>query len=84
LLLNALAQMTGGAGLPPVAHLTAHRWRFAMSRGTDNGALWNEHIRLGVCGDWLLGPRVELAWLSGRMLGARVAQDRTLPIARSG
>ncbi|WP_294136645.1 NAD(P)-binding protein [Sphingobium sp.] len=84
LLLDALGQMTGGAGLPPVAHLTAHRWRFAMTRGTDNGALWNDHIRLGACGDWLLGPRVELAWLSGRMLGARVAQDMTLPLAESG
>jgi predicted NAD/FAD-dependent oxidoreductase len=46
----------------------AHRWRYALSPGTGDGALWNPDIGLGVCGDWLLGPRVECAWLSGRML----------------
>ena len=51
----------------PVAAVS-HRWRYALSAGTGDGALWNRDIRLGVCGDWLLGPRVECAWLSGRML----------------
>ncbi|MEY2926230.1 MAG: hypothetical protein RL367_707, partial [Pseudomonadota bacterium] len=54
-----------GATLPPPVFAQAHRWRYALSAGTGHGALWNETIGLGVCGDWLLGPRVECAWLSG-------------------
>jgi renalase len=61
---------------PPVRHLAAHRWRFAMTPGVDKGALWNPVLRLGACGDWLQGPRVELAWLSGHQLGALIAEDR--------
>ena len=70
LLLEALSQ-AAGADLPQPVTATAHRWRFALSAGTGDGALWNRDLRLGVCGDWLLGPRVECAWLSGRMLAQR-------------
>ena len=65
-----LAGLSDAAGSPipkPLAAL-AHRWRYALSAGTGHGALWNPVLGLGVCGDWLLGPRVECAWLSGRML----------------
>lgn len=68
-----LAELSAAASCPmprPVA-ATAHRWRFALSAGTGEGALWNNDLRLGACGDWLLGPRVECAWLSGRMLAQR-------------
>jgi renalase len=36
--------------------------------------LWNRDIGLGVCGDWLLGPRVECAWLSGRQLAKKLVE----------
>lgn len=67
-LLDALSHLAG-APLPPVAAASAHRWRYALSAGTGDGALWNAELQLGVCGDWLLGPRVECAWLSGTQLG---------------
>ena len=60
-----------GFSLPPPVTAVSHRWRYALSAGTGDGALWNPAIGLGVCGDWLLGPRVECAWLSGRMLAQR-------------
>ena len=63
----ALAESAGCAIPEPLAAVS-HRWRYALSAGTGEGALWDSDIRLGVCGDWLLGPRVECAWLSGRML----------------
>ncbi len=65
----AMAEAAGCAIPQPVAAVS-HRWRFALSAGTGDGALWNPEIGLGVCGDWLLGPRVECAWLSGRILAA--------------
>lgn len=68
--------------LPAVLSATAHRWRFAMARGTDKRALWNCDLGLGACGDWLMGPRVELAWLSGSKLADLVAASH--PMKRLG
>ena len=79
MLLGELERATG-CTIPEPVTAAAHRWRFALSGGTGEGALWNADISLGVCGDWLLGPRVECAWLSGRMLaehcGATGQADR--------
>ncbi len=71
-LCGALASAVGRPLLKPIA-AASHRWRYALSAGTGDGALWNDGIALGVCGDWLLGPRVECAWQSGRMLAERCA-----------
>lgn len=79
LLLAALADAAGAAIPPPVA-ATAHRWRYALSAGTGDGALWNDNLRLGACGDWLLGPRVECAWLSGRTLAQRCLMSDREPL----
>ena len=49
-----------------------------MSAGLGHGALWNERIGLGVCGDWLLGPRVECAWLSGQQLARAMVEETRL------
>jgi renalase len=70
-LLQALSAAIGVALPVPIA-ATAHRWRYAMSAGLGVDALWNADISLGVCGDWLIGPRVEAAWLSGQALAARI------------
>ena len=70
-LLEALAAAVA-APLPPALAASAHRWRYAKSGKDGAGALWDPALRLGVCGDWLLGPRVESAWLSGTALAAQV------------
>ena len=54
-----------GLQLPPGPAVAAHRWRYARSGNAGIGHLWRPDAALGVCGDWLLGPRVEAAWLSG-------------------
>lgn len=77
MLFAELAKTAGRALARPIL-ATAHRWRYALSAGTGGGALWNHDLCLGVCGDWLLGPRVECAWLSGRMLAEHcIAAART-------
>lgn len=63
-----------GIGLPLPVAAVAHRWRYAMSAGLGHGALWNARLRLGLCGDWLLGPRVECAWLSGQHLARTILE----------
>ena len=72
-LLDGLATVAG-TPLPEPAAAAAHRWRYARSGTLGRDALWDAAIGLGVCGDWLLGPRVECAWMSGyRLAGAMTA-----------
>ena len=78
-LLHMFAQ-EAATPLPDLVASSAHRWRFALSAGTGLGALWNGEIGLGACGDWLLGPRVECAWLSGRTLASVVARPTAAPL----
>jgi renalase len=81
-LLAAFRRLTGTCLAP--TYVGAHRWRFAFPRVPDPdgqtrfhqdgqaGFLFDPVSRLGVCGDWCLGPRVEAAWLSGDRLGAAI------------
>jgi len=68
---SALAEMLGVALPAPVIE-TSHRWRFARSGAEGSQALYDPDRRLGLCGDWLIGPRVEAAWLSGTALAQRI------------
>lgn len=69
-LLAAFGDLTGD--LPTSLSVTAHRWRYARSGNAEAGMRWDPALRLGICGDWLLGPRVECAWLSGTQLAEAV------------
>ena len=61
-----------GITLPEVLVSIAHRWRYARSGTFGQPALWDDRVQLGVCGDWLIGPRVEAAWISGTVLAERI------------
>jgi len=61
-------------------HASAHRWRYAqvqISAGTPFA--WDAGLGIGVCGDWRLGPRLELAWQSGDALGSEIAKSAARP-----
>ena len=58
--------------LPGGAAVSAHRWRYARSGNAHALHVWHPETRLGVCGDWLQGPRVEAAWLSGDSLAQAI------------
>jgi predicted NAD/FAD-dependent oxidoreductase len=66
-LLRALSDVLG-VRLPAIAGRSCHRWRFARSGAEGSGAILDSSRGLGLCGDWLIGPRVEAAWLSGARL----------------
>lgn len=74
-LLDALAGQIAQP-LPNPIVATAHRWRYARSGTLGRGCLWSPRRGLGVCGDWLLGPRVENAWLSGTRLADAIGPAR--------
>ena len=54
---------------PEPIYRAAHRWRYAfIAAPADAPFYWNGSTRIGACGDWRIGPRVELAWESGQAL----------------
>lgn len=61
--------------LPAIAGESCHRWRFARSGADGSVALLDRSRHVGVCGDWLIGPRVEAAWLSGMALAEQIGAD---------
>lgn len=77
-LLAALAEIAGPDAVA-AAWSGAHRWRYARSGAFGRDALWDAGLGLGLCGDWLLGPRVECAWVSGHRLAGMITagQDGT-------
>ncbi len=71
-LLRAFFEATGLAALEPV-FATAHRWMLARaSEPRTDGVLWDAQQRIGACGDWCLGDKVEAAALSGLAAAQRV------------
>ncbi len=70
-LLTAFHDATATAEQPVYA--AVHRWRYALARtALDSDYLWDAARRVGVCGDWCRGHRVEDAWLSGNALADSV------------
>ena len=69
-LLAALASELD-AQLPTRIGTASHLWRFARSAQGGSGPVL-EPDRLGACGDWLIGPRVESAWLCGMRLAEMI------------
>ncbi len=69
-LLEAFVKL--GAKVVPEASST-HRWRYAFTESAvAGGCVWDPVRRIGLCGDWLNGGRVEGAWLSGRALARQM------------
>lgn len=70
-LLFALEAAIAGP-LPPPLSLQAHRWRYARTMAKGAPPLWSPQGRVGACGDWLGGARIEAAWRSGHDLAAAI------------
>jgi predicted NAD/FAD-dependent oxidoreductase len=58
------------------AQISVHRWRYASgSIDVNPGFRIYQHLKLGLCGDWLHGGRVEGAWLSGYQLALQIKNE---------
>ncbi len=63
-MLKAFAEVTGIRAEP--SQVDSQRWLYAKTtRPLGRSHLWDAQQRLGVCGDWCLGYRIEDAFVSG-------------------
>lgn len=63
-LLKAFTEVTGIRAEPPYAEV--HRWRHAQTtEPLGKTHAWDASSRIGACGDWCLGHRVEDGFISG-------------------
>ena len=63
------------AGPVEILYATAHRWRYALTQAPLGQPFLLDHaLRIGACGDWCLGARVEHGFVSGTALGDAMAQ----------
>ncbi|MEC8556138.1 MAG: FAD-dependent oxidoreductase [Planctomycetota bacterium] len=63
---------TGLSDLRPI-HVSTKRWRYAQPVNPHpDSCLFDETQRIGACGDWCGGPRVEGAFLSGMAIAGRI------------
>lgn len=54
----------------------AHRWRYAEAVAyLDCGFVWDANAKIGLCGDWLNGGKVQGAWLSGKKLAEQLIKN---------
>ena len=66
---------TGHPAISP-RHIQSRRWTAAAAdKPLAQGGLWNRAERLGVCGDWCDGSRIEGAFLSGSAVAGRLLAD---------
>lgn len=74
-LIAAFNAATGQSCQP--AGIATHRWRYALTETPlGEACLWDAEARIGVCGDWCLGKRIEAAFDSGTALAETVCTAR--------
>ena len=55
-----------------------HGWKYAYSLSNNNlGSFWSNKSNLGVCADWLDGPKAENAWLNSNSLFKKIKKNIT-------
>ena len=64
-LISAFWQATG-AQRSSISYAAGHKWRYAIPpEPLDSPCLFDSQLKIGACGDWCGGPRVEGAFVSG-------------------
>lgn len=74
-LVGEFVGLTGAEAAKHWTFATAHRWRFALATlQRREPLLFDADLRIGLCGDWCGGARIEGAFLSGRAMATRLLE----------
>ena len=53
-----------------------HGWKYSFSKvKTGQKYFWNKKYRLGICGDWFIGPNAESSWKSALALYDKIKKN---------
>ena len=53
-----------------------HGWKYSFNRKHSGlKCYWDKKLKIGLCGDWFLGPKAESAWLSANNLFAKIKKN---------
>ena len=68
---KAFAELTGIRAQPGFSQI--HLWRYAKTlKPAGQAFFWDQDLHIGLCGDWLIGHRVEDAFMSGLSLALKM------------
>jgi hypothetical protein len=74
-ILRTFTRVVGGK-VPDPAFSAAHRWRYArVDTPTEQSCLYDSEQKIGACGDWCVGGKIEAAFESGWEMAQRVIDD---------
>ncbi len=53
-----------------------HGWKYSKNNiCLDKKSYWDQKLRIGLCGDWFIGPKAESAWLSAYSLFEKIKKN---------
>jgi renalase len=56
-----------------IVHKDIHGWLYACKKDFfSQDFFWDKKIKLGICGDWMCGPKAEDAWRSASKLACQI------------
>jgi len=59
-----------------IVYKNIHGWSYAQNNNPKTSKyIWLPKLRLGICGDWMSGPKAENAWESSSLLFKAMAKD---------
>jgi len=75
LILKKFEELTGFK-TKNVIFKTIHGWKYAYNKTNSKiNSLWLDKFSLGVCSDWLNGPKAEDAWASANSLYSKIKKN---------
>ncbi len=56
-----------------------HGWKYSSSNNNSGReCYWDKKLKIGICGDWFIGPNAESAWLSAQNLYNKIKKNPPL------
>ena len=53
-----------------------HGWKYSWNKiDTGKTCFWDKKLRIGICGDWFIGPKADAAWMSANSLYQKIKKN---------
>ena len=53
-----------------------HGWKYSWNNiNSGKSCYWDKKLRIGICGDWFIGPKADSAWISANSLFQKIKKN---------